>query len=379
MIVEDDIEGDGTMNVSITDTEKNGDGMNAYVTYTVKTKTLNSPTWGDRDMTAIRRYSDFVWLHDGLKAEFKAVIIPPLPEKGLINRFSPEFIEYRRYELERFLRRVVAHPKLAVSTVTKAFLESSRELNKLEVKTEEPKPQKKKGFFSSITEKVTTIAGVAVEIDQWFSDMKEYLKGLETQLQLFHTKASVATKKRKEFVQIWKELAEAANDYANVETEKDKVLHNLFDKLGEISNQISALQKETVEQEVTDFEFSIKDYIRITGAVKEMLLNRDLALLKFQNAEKNLEQKKQKHEKNTSASKASGIQAEVSEAERQRDNLRAQFDQVTKECKEEIDQFLKTKNKEITTALRNLVQTNMNHELRVLDLWKELLQLIEES
>eukprot|EP01121_Diplochlamys_sp_Union-15-3_P014888 TRINITY_DN4814_c0_g1_i12.p1 TRINITY_DN4814_c0_g1~~TRINITY_DN4814_c0_g1_i12.p1 ORF type:complete len:358 (+),score=74.21 TRINITY_DN4814_c0_g1_i12:37-1110(+) len=260
-----------SLRVSITDTEKNGDGVNAFVSYTVKTKAVSDPIWGDREMTAIRRYRDFSWLHSGLKAEFKSVIIPPLPEKSLMNRFSPEFIEYRRYELEKFLRRVIKHPKLVDSVYTKTFLESSRELNSNEIKSEmdQKAVPKKKGFFSSLTDKVTTMTSAApVEIDEWFTDTKEYLKGLETQLHTLHTKTTIMTKKRRDFAQIWEDLSLAAVEYSKSEADKDSNLNKLFSKFTEVTHQLSNLNMETVDNEIIHFEFSIKDYTRITTAVK---------------------------------------------------------------------------------------------------------------
>eukprot|EP01121_Diplochlamys_sp_Union-15-3_P014892 TRINITY_DN4814_c0_g1_i19.p1 TRINITY_DN4814_c0_g1~~TRINITY_DN4814_c0_g1_i19.p1 ORF type:complete len:470 (+),score=97.46 TRINITY_DN4814_c0_g1_i19:37-1446(+) len=375
-------EDQGSLRVSITDTEKNGDGVNAFISYTVKTKAVNDSIWGDREMTAIRRYRDFSWLHSGLKAEFKTVIIPPLPEKSITNRFSPEFIEYRRYELEKFLRRVIKHPKLVDSVYTKTFLESSRELNRTEIKSEAEQKAvpKKKGFFSSLTDKVTTMTSAApVEIDEWFTDTKEYLKGLETQLHTLHTKTTIMTKKRRDFAQIWEDLSLAAVEYSKSEADKDSNLNKLFSKFTEVTHQLSNLNMETVDNEIIHFEFSIKDYTRITTAVKDLLTNRDSTLLKCQIAEKNYEQKKQKSDKNTSTSKANAFQTEVTEAEKQRDTAKQSLEDASKECKEEIETFMKTKNKDITNALRELVQTNMNHELRVLDLWKELLRMIEES
>lgn len=41
------------------------------------------------------RYSDFVWLHGQLELEVPGAIVPPLPEKAVVGRFTPEFIEAR--------------------------------------------------------------------------------------------------------------------------------------------------------------------------------------------------------------------------------------------------------------------------------------------
>jgi hypothetical protein len=47
-------------------------------------------------------------------------------------------------------------------------------------------------------------------------------------------------------------------------------------------------------------------------------------------------------------------------------------------AREQLSQFKKSKNVEISESLRRLVQLNMNHHLRVVDLWKEMLVDIEE-
>ena len=50
----------------------------------------------------LRRYSDFVWLSDRLHVERAGAIVPPLPDKQPVGRFSPAFIEARRMGLELF-------------------------------------------------------------------------------------------------------------------------------------------------------------------------------------------------------------------------------------------------------------------------------------
>merc|ERR1719253_410726 len=62
--------------------------------------------------SVLRRYSDFLWLFEWLHRERAGAIVPPLPEKQAVARFSPEFVEERRAALQRFLRRVVLHPEL---------------------------------------------------------------------------------------------------------------------------------------------------------------------------------------------------------------------------------------------------------------------------
>jgi hypothetical protein len=48
----------------------------------------------------------------------------------LADRFTPEFIEYRRKELEKFLRRVAEHPTLRKSPDLVTFLEANDEVSR---------------------------------------------------------------------------------------------------------------------------------------------------------------------------------------------------------------------------------------------------------
>lgn len=60
--------------------------MGAYVAYKVETKT-NMPIFRKRNFSVIRRFSDFLGLHDKLTDKYlrNGRIIPPAPEKSVIG------------------------------------------------------------------------------------------------------------------------------------------------------------------------------------------------------------------------------------------------------------------------------------------------------
>lgn len=74
-----------------------------------------------------RRYTHFQYLHANLNALFPLLSLPDLPEKRLTGRFSNDFLEVRRRDLERFLRRLVRHDLVRGHRAFLAFLETEDE------------------------------------------------------------------------------------------------------------------------------------------------------------------------------------------------------------------------------------------------------------
>ncbi|KAJ6621160.1 hypothetical protein B0H10DRAFT_2019047 [Mycena sp. CBHHK59/15] len=101
----------------------------AYVSYLVSAQT-NLPIFSTANPTARRRFQDFVFLRENLVRDFPACVVPALPDKHRLeyitgDRFSPEFMERRRLDLDRFLQRLARHPTLQRSTLVRAFFEST--------------------------------------------------------------------------------------------------------------------------------------------------------------------------------------------------------------------------------------------------------------
>ncbi|XP_068954439.1 sorting nexin-1 isoform X2 [Petaurus breviceps papuanus] len=122
------------LTICITDPEKIGDGMNAYVAYKVTTQT-SLPMFRSQQFSVKRRFSDFLGLYEKLseKHSQNGFIVPPPPEKSLIgmtkvkvgkeDSSSAEFLEKRRAALERYLQRIVNHPTMLQDPDVREFLE----------------------------------------------------------------------------------------------------------------------------------------------------------------------------------------------------------------------------------------------------------------
>lgn len=79
-------------------------------------------------VTVYRRFSHFVFLHTALSRRLPGIALPPLPEKQYAGRFSNDFVEARRGDLERWISRVARHPLVRYSEVLVFFLSCDNEL-----------------------------------------------------------------------------------------------------------------------------------------------------------------------------------------------------------------------------------------------------------
>lgn len=97
------------------DNEDKNDGSEADVDY-------NTPPISPTRITVHRRFSHFVILHTALTRRLPGIALPPLPEKQYAGRFSEDFVEARRGDLERYIGRVVRHPVARYAEVVTFFL-----------------------------------------------------------------------------------------------------------------------------------------------------------------------------------------------------------------------------------------------------------------
>jgi len=82
----------------------------------------SSPPPSPMRITVHRRFSHFVILHTALTRRLPGIALPPLPEKQYAGRFSEDFVEARRGDLERYIGRVVRHPVARYAEVVTFFL-----------------------------------------------------------------------------------------------------------------------------------------------------------------------------------------------------------------------------------------------------------------
>ncbi|KAK7933366.1 hypothetical protein WMY93_004262 [Mugilogobius chulae] len=181
--------------ISVSDPEKVGDGMNAYMAYKVTTKTSLS-LFKLREFCVKRRFSDFLGLHSKLASKYLHIgyIVPPAPEKSIVgmtkvkvgkeDQSSNEFVEKRRCALERYLMRTVKHPVLLKDPDLLQFLESP-ELARA-VNTQALSGAGLMRMMNKAADAVNKMTIKMNESDTWFEEKQQHFENLDLQLRKLH-------------------------------------------------------------------------------------------------------------------------------------------------------------------------------------------------
>lgn len=76
----------GFIKISISETTKVGEGMSSYVAYRIVTRS-NMTMFKTNNMAVLRRFSDFLGLHNKLTEKYlrNGRLIPPAPQKNMLG------------------------------------------------------------------------------------------------------------------------------------------------------------------------------------------------------------------------------------------------------------------------------------------------------
>nr|KAF6388976.1 sorting nexin 1 [Myotis myotis] len=197
------------LTVGITDPEKIGDGMNAYVAYKVTTQT-SLPMFRSKQFAVKRRFSDFLGLYEKLseKHSQNGFIVPPPPEKSLIgmtkvkvgkeDSSSAEFLEKRRAALERYLQRIVNHPTMLQDPEVREFLEKEELPRAVGTQTLSGAGLLK--MFNKATDAVSKMTIKMNESDIWFEEKLQEVECEEQRLRKLHAVVETLVNHRKELL-----------------------------------------------------------------------------------------------------------------------------------------------------------------------------------
>ncbi|XP_075933792.1 sorting nexin-1 isoform X2 [Anarhichas minor] len=303
------------VDVAVTNPEKVGDGMNAYVAYKVSTRT-SLAMFRSKAFSVRRRYSDFLGLYEKLsvKQSLHGCIIPPPPEKsvvgmtkvkvGMDDPSSVEFLERRRAGLERYLQRVVSHPSLLQDPDVRDFLE--REELPRAVSTQALSGA---GFLKMINKASDAVNKMTIkmnESDTWFEDKFQEVENEEQQLRKLQAVVDSLVNHRKELCGSTAVFAKSMAMLGN--SEDNTALSRALSQLAEVEDKMEQLHQEQAASDFFIFAELLADYIRLLGAMRGCFDQRVRAWQRWQEAQSALQKKREAEAKLLWANKPDKLQ-----------------------------------------------------------------------
>ena len=355
----------------------------------------NLPEFQYGQFSVIRRYSDFVWLHDMLQKDVPGSIVPPLPEKAVVGRFSADFVESRRRLLEKFCVRLAAHEELSDSKYFKLFLQAddaglsvAKAEQKLAEKAETKKNARPGGgsfanmsaWFEDTVNSVSLSMAANAEAkekspaDEKIEEVKAYIHSLEVQMGNVAKHTSGLMNRNRE---LSTGLFEFGLAFTLLGQTEHAPLNDALTKLGSCADQLSLLATEHVAREDAAFRDPVDDQIRHLASVKAALGQRQKHKHAVALAEADLSQRKQAAAKLAGRPGAEGraVAAEgaIQRAREDVDKARRALEVVTARVTRELQRFKALRAAELRRAIASYVALQAEHSAALRDQWAELL------
>ncbi|KAK4273738.1 hypothetical protein QN277_017076 [Acacia crassicarpa] len=203
-------------------------GGNTFYTYLITTRT-NFPEYGDpgSEFSVRRRFRDVVTLSDRLSESYRGYFIPIRPDKNTVESQvmqKQEFVEQRRLALEKYLRKLAAHPVIRTSEELRVFLEVQGKLP-----------------LAKSTDVASRMLDGAVKLPR-------QLFGGEAVGSVDVSEVAQPAKGGRDLLRIFKELKQSvAIDWAGTKplvVEEDKEFLEKKDKLAEFEQQLSGVSQQ---------------------------------------------------------------------------------------------------------------------------------------
>ncbi|XP_075388038.1 sorting nexin-1 isoform X1 [Tenrec ecaudatus] len=399
------------LTVSITDPEKIGDGMNAYVAYTVTTQT-SLPMFRSKQFSVKRRFSDFLGLYEKLSEKHaqNGFIVPPPPEKSLIgmtkvkvgkeDSSSAEFLEKRRAALERYLQRVVSHPTLLQDPGVREFLEKEELPRAVGTQTLSGAGLLK--MFNKATDAVSKMTIKMNESDIWFEEKLQEVEGEEQRLRRLHAVVEALVTHRKDHKDMpcisWEETtpatvgtmlcreaipelalntAQFAKSLAMLGSSEDNTaLSRALSQLAEVEEKIEQLHQEQANSDFFLLAELLSDYIRLLAIVRAAFDHRMKAWQRWQDAQATLQKKREAEARLLWANKPDKLQLakdEISEWESRVTQYERDFERISTVVRKEVMRFEKEKSKDFKSHVIKYLETLLHSQQQLAKYWEAFL------
>jgi sorting nexin-1/2 len=369
--------------VTIGDAQKVGDGMNAFMTFKVTTKT-NLTYFKASVFSVSRRFSDFLGLYEKLMEKHIQFgrIVPPPPEKNMSGmtkvkmgkeetQAGSEFLKRRRAALERFVNRCLDHNNLRNDPDMRDFLEREELPKASHTSALSSKSIMKKLNFAVDTAIAKAPTRIPMEQDQWYDMKQVQVENLETQLKKLVTNIEGLVVARQDLSSFNATFAKSVAMLGN--TEEHLVLSRALSQLSEVQEKIEHLQQEQSANDFNLFCELMRDYVGLLRAVKEAFNQRARMWQAWQSSENTLLKKRETEGRLQLSGRTDKIPAVKAEIQQWTDRVavtKQEFDNISENLKKEMVVFEEKRIAEFKEKLIKYLESLLNTQQTLVKHWE---------
>ncbi|KAL3125004.1 hypothetical protein niasHT_009303 [Heterodera trifolii] len=373
---------DGSIQIFIRAYEKRGEGINAYIVYKIETMVSKIPGYTKNRFEVWRRFSDFLGLRAKLAEKYQhlGVIVPYAPEKSITSLTKTklnageehsDLANKRSRLLERFLRRLAAHPRLVSDCDVRDFLSFEGDLPKSS-NTSAFSGSSMRKMFKSVGDVFSKIAFPMDENDRWFEQVHSQVDELEEMLTRLQTHVDSLVTHRRDLSFSDDQSSKALSMLASCE--ENTVLARILSKLAETHENLAIVEKHEAEQDAQQLEEVVNEHLQLLSVLKEVFYERVKGWQNWQNQQQTLTRKRETKARldlTGKTDKAAQCREELKECENKADQMEKDFLVMSKVIREEYSRLCKQRREDIKKAIVSYLEGLFESEQRALEHWEK--------
>ncbi|XP_010692916.2 sorting nexin 2B [Beta vulgaris subsp. vulgaris] len=398
-------------------------GSGSYYTYLITTRT-NLPEFEGTEFSVRRRFREVVTLSERLAEAFRGYFIPLRPDKSIMESQmmqTNDFVDQRRIAIEKYLKKLAAHPVIRKSDEFKVFLQvegkltlartmdvTSRMLDGMvklpgqligesTIAPEEVVQPAKGGrdlfrLFKELKQAVTNDWGgtkpTIVEEDKEFLGKKEKLNDLEVQLSNVSQQAETLVKAQQDIGETMGELGLAFVKLTKFELEEatyecQRTRAADMKNMATAAVKASRLYRELNSQTVKHLD-KLHDYLGMMLAVDNAFTDRSNALLTVQTLVSELSSLESRVEKLEVASSKifGGDRSRMRKIEELKETMKAtedarccavrEYERIKENNRSELARLDKERCADFLSMLKGFVVNQAGYAEKVASVWEKV-------
>ncbi|AET39131.1 sorting nexin 1 Ecym_4050 [Eremothecium cymbalariae DBVPG len=392
--------------IEVVDPIKVADLTFSHVEYTVHTK---SSSLEPSEVTVKRRYRDFRWLYRQLQSNHWGRIIPPPPDKQTVGRFKQDFIENRRFQMERMLKKIgqntifqkdedfimfLTSSNFSQDSKVREHLTGSRAVNDSsdlseihisELKLLGPEDAetviKNGGLDSDSNSTFMRISFSSppryTEPDSYFVERRQQADILEEQLKQMYKSLELVDSQKNELVSVIKEFA--ATLKALVDLEASKKISDLLSNFSEVHRRIMESVQRTSLQDSLTLGITIDEYLRSLGSIKAIFNQRSklgyyLVLVESDRVKKQAQLQKLTNNMKSPPDKIEATKQELFALQRRQQVIKEHWDQIAEVMRDELTNYYDAKIADFRNNMEIYLESAIETQKECIELWETFYQ-----